>query len=302
VTRLNVAAIVGATATGKSSVAAEVAEQLGGEIVSCDSMQLYRGMNVGTAKPSQEMRKRVPHHMLDVREPTDAMTVAEFQAEGRAVISDIAARGRLPLIVGGSGLYFRALVDPFDFPARSLELRAALEETADTRGLPALYERLERVAPSAAKKIDPDNRRRVVRALEAVELSGELPQRAWSEFHSVYDLAVAGLRLDRRVLYQRIAARAAAMVADGLVEEAFRLDSDGMADSVRLALGYRQALEHRAAPPRELTDEIVRATKRFARRQESWFRHDPRICWFDAGRKDLARAVGEHLRSRLAVA
>jgi tRNA dimethylallyltransferase len=292
-----VAAIVGPTATGKSAAAVAVARHLGAEIVSVDSMQVYRGMDVGTAKATQEMRDLVPHHMLDVRSPKHRLTVAEFQALARAAIREVIERGRLPLLVGGSGLYFRAVVDDLRFPADDPERRARLEAEAARRGPAVLYERLRSLDPEAAGRMDPGNVRRIVRALEAIDASGRRfsEGRAWNDFESLYDLRVAGLRLARDALDERIAARVDAMLTAGLVDEVRGLEREGLGPTAQQALGYRQVLDAPGAAEEELRAAIVAATKRFARRQESWFRADPRVRWYDADARDLVDRLVEHL-------
>jgi tRNA dimethylallyltransferase len=281
----SVAAIVGPTAAGKSAAAVEVAERIGAEIISVDSMQLYRGMDVGTDKPSATDRARVRHHLVDVFEPSQSVSVAAFQRLARAAIEEITGRRRLPMLVGGSGLYFRAVVDDLRFPPSAPAVRAALEDELEREGALSLHRRLARVDPRAAGRINPTNARRTVRALEVMEITGERfsANDSLGKFESVYSLTVAGLSLPRATLRARIAERVQAMLDAGLAQEAKDLDSRGMGETARQALGYRQVL---AAGPDatvvELRDAIARATTRFARRQESWFKSDPRIEWFDA--------------------
>jgi tRNA dimethylallyltransferase len=285
-----VIALVGPTAVGKSALALRLAEDLGAEIVSVDSMQAYRLMDIGTDKATAEMRARVPHHLLDLKEPSEELTVAEYQKLARTAIAEIAQRGKLPLLVGGSGLYFRAVVDDLHFPPRSPLVRSGLEERAEREGSHALYAELRELDPHAAAKIEPGNARRIVRALEVIELTGQpfSSDSGWDRYESRYDLRVAGLTLDREELYERIAARVDRMLSDGLVEEAHAVAATGMSGTARQALGYRQVLDGGpSAGPSDVRDEIVRATKRFARRQLSWFRADPRIAWFDAGQQGL---------------
>jgi len=289
-----VAAIVGPTAVGKTELSLHVAEALGAEIVSLDSVQVYRGMDIGTAKPDQDTRARVPHHLVDVFDPSYDVTVAEFQSLARSAIEDIASRGKVPLLVGGSGLYYRAVVDEVSFPPQRAEVRERLEDEVGELGTPALYARLEEVDPKAAAKIEPDNARRIVRALEVVEITGRpfSDNVTWETYDSIYDLATVGLTRPRENLYERITARVDAMLAGGLVEEARSVASAGMGRTARQALGYRQVLE---CEPALLRDEIVKATKRFARRQESWFRADPRVEWFDLSQDPTGRAAMERL-------
>ena len=280
-----VLALVGPTAVGKSALAVEVAEVLGAEIVSIDSMQVYRGMDIGTDKATAEMRERVPHHLLDLWEPDHDLSVAEFQREARSAIDAIDERGRLPLLVGGSGLYFRAVVDDLEFPPRSAEVRARLEERIEEEGAQTLHDELAELDPVAAGRIEPANARRIVRALEVIELTGRpfSAADAWERYESRYDLRVAGLERPREVLYARISQRVSGMFDAGLIDEARRVAEAAMSVSARQALGYKQVFDAPAgAAPRDLESDIARATKRFARRQLSWFRSDPRVRWFDA--------------------
>lgn len=298
--RIPVAAIVGPTAVGKTAVSLEVAESLGAEIVSIDSMQLYKGMDIGTDKPDRAAMERVPHHLVDVVGPDREITVAEFQAMACAAIEDIHGRGKIALLVGGSGLYFRAAVDALEFPPHSPEVRAELEERADEEGSEALYSRLQSLDPKAAARIEPGNARRIVRALEVIELTGRpfSDNDSWETYESIYDLNVVGLTLEREDLYRRVAERVDRMIERGLVEEAGELFRRGMSLTARQALGYRQVLEG----PREidlLREQIVRATKRFARRQESWFRADPRITWMDADEAGLGGRIVAHFRAHV---
>lgn len=296
--KVPVAALVGATAVGKTELSLVLAEKLDAEIVSVDSMQIYRGMDIGTAKPSTSERNRVSHHLLDLKDPSEEVTVAEFRTLARGAIADIHERGRLPLLVGGSGLYFRAVVDALDFPPRSLEVRAALEAEADSIGPEALHGRLETLDPAAAAKIEPGNARRTIRALEAIEITGRpfSENDTWDAYKSVYELRVAGLARERAELYARIEERVDAMLSAGLVAEAKSLENPGR--TARQALGYRQILEMPEAAEDELRVEIARATKRFARRQESWFRADPRVMWFEVTDEKLEEVLMRHFAPR----
>ena len=298
-----VAAIVGPTAIGKTALSLEVAERFDAEIVSVDSMQVYRGMDVGTAKASAGERARVPHHLLDAFDPSHDVTVSEFQKLARDAIAEISGRGKLPLLVGGSGLYFRAIVDELEFPPRAQEVRDRLEEEAEERGAEALHERLTELDPKAAAKIEPANARRTIRALEAIEITGRpfSDNDSWDRYESIYDLAVAGLTASREVLFRRVESRVDDMMARGLVAEARAVDASGMSRTARQALGYRQILDSPDAPEDEIRAEIVRATKRFARRQESWFRSDPRVRWFDVAEPEVSTQVLEHFRGSLAL-
>ncbi|MGH2757643.1 MAG: tRNA (adenosine(37)-N6)-dimethylallyltransferase MiaA [Actinomycetota bacterium] len=287
--------LVGPTAAGKTELSLGIGERLDAEIVSVDSMQVYRGMDIGTAKPTPSELARVPHHLIDLYEPSHEITVAEFQHLARVEIEQIASRGSVPLLVGGSGLYFRAVVDRLEFPPRSADLRATLEAEAEDVGAETLHARLVELDPAAAAKIEPGNARRTIRALEAIELTGRpfSENKGWDRYESVFDLTIIGLTRDRPELQARIEARVDRMLADGLIEEARGLRSPSR--TARQALGYRQILDRPDAPVSEIRAEIARATRRFARRQESWFRSDPRVTWLDAAREDLEEAAIRHL-------
>jgi tRNA dimethylallyltransferase len=291
-----VLAIVGPTAAGKTALALEVAEALDAEIVSVDSMQIYRGMDIGTDKATAEMRALVPHHLIDLMDPGHPLTVSEYQELGRGAIEDIAGRGKTPLLVGGSGLYFRAIVDDLRFPPRSPEVRAELEAEVEREGAEALHRRLTELDPKAAAKIEPGNARRTVRALEVIELTGRpfSENEAWDSYDSVYDLTIAGITRDRDDLYERVAARVDRMFERGLVEEVKGLEGR-LGTTARQALGYKQILDAPDGNEQEWREATVRATKRFARRQESWFRSDPRIKWFEASSSEVIRRVTAYL-------
>jgi tRNA dimethylallyltransferase len=294
----SVAALVGPTAVGKTEVSIEVADRLGAEIVSLDSMQVYVGMDVGTAKPGTEVLRRVPHHLIDRFPPTHDLAVAEFQTLAREAIADIVARDRLPLLVGGSGLYFRAVVDDLEFPPRDEAVRTDLESEAEAIGAEALHVRLTEIDPLAASRIAPANARRTIRALEVIALTNRpfSENDAWDRYESRYRLRVAGLRRDRSELRSRIAARVQEMLDAGLQEEAERIVASGMGRTARQALGYRQVLDAEpgtTAP--ELAESITKATSRFARRQESWFKSDPRVTWFEADDPNLTSLLIAHL-------
>ena len=291
---MKVAAIVGPTAVGKTELSLEVAERLDCEIVSIDSMQVYRGMDVGTAKPLPQERDRVAHHLLDLFDPSEDITVAEFQRLARAAVEDIAGRGKLPLLVGGSGLYFRAVVEDLNMPPRSADVRDALEAEVEELGPSALHDRLKARDPIAAGRIEPGNARRIVRALEVIEVTGRpfSENDAWERYESIYDLKVVGLTRPREDLFARIEERVNHMLRDGLLTEAQELMRDGAGRTASQALGYRQVLEApKNATLLDVTDQIVRATKRFARRQESWFKADPRIVWIEADMPGLVSRV-----------
>ncbi|CCB77251.1 tRNA Delta(2)-isopentenylpyrophosphate transferase [Streptantibioticus cattleyicolor NRRL 8057 = DSM 46488] len=287
--------MVGPTAAGKSDLGTALAERLGGEVVNADSMQLYRGMDIGTAKLTPAERRGVPHHLLDVWEVTRTASVAEYQELARAEIDRLLAAGRVPVLVGGSGLYVRATIDALRFPGTDPAVRARLEAELDEHGSGALHARLAAVDPRAARSILPGNGRRIVRALEVIEITGapftaNLP--AAGPEGAVYDTLQIGVDVPRPVLDERITARVDRMWRDGLLEEVRRLEKSGLRDGLTAsrALGYQQVLAHFAGEctEQEARDETVRATKRFARRQDSWFRRDPRVHWLQGDAGELA--------------
>nr|WP_152363456.1 tRNA (adenosine(37)-N6)-dimethylallyltransferase MiaA [Microlunatus speluncae] len=281
--------LVGPTASGKSALALALAERLTAagrpaEIVNGDSMLVYRGMDIGTAKPTAAELAVVPHHLVDIYDIDKTATVAEFQGLARAVIDDCRARSVLPIVVGGSALYLRAIVDDFRFPGTDPELRAELEAELERHGPEPLHRRLAEIDPPAAELIEPRNGRRVVRALEVIALTGEPYQAALPDHVAALpDVRLIGLDVDRETLNRRIADRVHAMWRQGFVEEVRQLAGRGLRDGVTAsrALGYRQVLAYldgEIDEQRAMTDTIT-ATRRFARRQDGWFRRDPRIRW-----------------------
>ena len=274
--------MVGPTATGKSDLGVALARALGGEVVNADSMQLYRGMDVGTAKLTEAERQGVPHHLLDVWDVRHPATAAEYQSLARARLDALLEAGTTPVVVGGSGLYVRAALDVLDFPGTDPALRAELEAELEARGPEALHARLAALDPAAAGRMERTNGRRVVRALEVVLLTGAMPG-AMTEYQPHYATTYVGL--DRPDLTARTDLRVDRMWAAGLVEEVRALEGQGLREGVTAsrALGYAQVLGLLAG---ELTEpEAVEATKaatrRFVRRQRAWFRRDPRIRWLD---------------------
>ena len=266
----------------------KVAPAVGAEIVSIDSAQVYVGMNIGTAKPSPEELASVRHHMIDVSGPDETISVKVFRDAARGAIADIAARGRLPLLVGGSGLYFRAVVDPLEFPGTSPEVRRELNELAEDEGAEALFRRLEDLDAEAAARIEPANTRRIVRALEVIEITGQRFsdfRTSWDSYESIYDLKAVGLDPPKERLHGAIDQRVDHMIEAGLIDEVRGLLDEGLRDSLTSVqtLGYAQALNHIDGNSTldEAIEEMKRRTRRFARRQMSWFRSDPRIEWFE---------------------
>lgn len=281
-------ALIGPTASGKSPIALRLANAMNAEILSIDSMQVYRGMDVGTAKPPQEDRAKVPHHLLDLAGPGEPFSVAEFQRAAAKAIAGVRQRRRTPMLVGGSGLYYRAVVDELEFPPTDPGIRAALERQPRED----LWRRLTDLDADAALRIDPHNVRRIVRALEVIEMTG----RKFSSYRTAWDryssqgIAAAGLLVPPEVLRFRIEDRARAMFKGPLQEETSRLLELGYRDALVAApaIGYRQAIAalEGLVTEDEAFEETVRATVALARRQMRWFRRDPRIVWFDATELD----------------
>ena len=291
-----VVTVVGATAAGKSDLGVALARELGGEVVNADSMQLYRGMDIGTAKLTPEEQGGITHHLLDVWDVTVAANVAEYQRMARGVIDGLLAQGRTPVLVGGSGLYVRAAVDELEFPGTDPEVRARLEAELAELGSGELHRRLAAVDPPAAQAILPSNGRRIVRALEVVEITGASFTANLPGPESVYDTVQIGVQVPRPELDERIALRVDRMWAAGLVPEVEALVGVGLREgrTASRALGYQQVLAQLAGEcsEQQAREETVRATRRFARRQESWFRRDTRVNW-------LSRASAEDSGSLL---
>jgi len=298
---LTVVAIVGPTATGKSALSLALAEALAGEVVNADSMQLYRGMDIGTAKLTPAQRHGVAHHVLDIWDVTEPASVAEYQRLARQAIDGILARGRTPLLIGGSGLYVRAALEEFEFPGTDPALRARLEAELAEHGPGPLYARLRERDPEAATRILPSNGRRIVRALEVISLTGGPFTAALPDPRPVYNSVLLGL--DSAHLDERVATRVDQMWAAGFVDEVRALEAHGLRDgrTASRALGYQQVLRFLAGECTEpvARAETVRATRRFVRRQRSWFRRDPRIAWLDAARPDLMPAATKVIRDGL---
>lgn len=294
-------AIVGPTASGKSRLALALARAVDGELVNADALQVYRGFDVGTAKPSAAERAAVPHHLIDILDPSERYSAGRFAADARAALAQIRRRGRRPILVGGSGLYLRALLDGIGpLPAVEPAIEAELAERLAREGLPALRLELERLDPAGAERLAPGDTQRTLRAL-GVALSSGRPLSEWiarQPFGRVTIAAVrVGLTLDRTLLYDRIARRVDEMLAAGWLREIRLLLDSGLDPSLPAfqAIGYRQLAAHFRSECSldEAVESTVRATRRYARRQLTWFRRDDRIRWFDAAVPDLVDQVRE---------
>lgn len=281
-------AIVGPTATGKTAVAVEVARQLNGEIVSADSMLIYRYLNIGTAKPTSEERRGVPHYMIDIIDPDEPYSVALYQEQATRHIQEIAGRGRVPMLVGGTGLYVRSVIDHYDFAGAGFdpELRRRLQEEAEIHGREEMYRRLQEVDPVTAGKIHPHNLKRVLRALEVYYLTGRPV--SWQQEKKAgakYNLAMFGLIMERNLLYRRIEERVDKMLAAGLVEEVRQLLARGYGPELisMQGLGYKEMARYLAGQLTfaEAVSLLKRNTRRFAKRQLTWFGRDRRVHWID---------------------
>ncbi|MFC4497841.1 tRNA (adenosine(37)-N6)-dimethylallyltransferase MiaA [Streptomyces ovatisporus] len=294
-----VVAVVGPTAAGKSDLGVALARQLGGEVINADSMQLYRGMDIGTAKLAAEERAGVPHHLLDIWDVTAAASVAEYQRLARAEIDRLRSAGRVPVLVGGSGLYVRGAIDAMEFPGTDPEVRARLEGELAAEGSGVLHSRLAQADPVAARAILPSNGRRIVRALEVIEITGRPFTANLPGHEAVYETVQIGVDVARPELDARIASRVDRMWEAGLVAEVRALEAAGLRTgrTASRALGYQQVLANLAGEctEAEAREETVRATKRFARRQDSWFRRDPRVHWLSGAEPDRRELTGKAL-------
>ncbi|MFE2658028.1 MULTISPECIES: tRNA (adenosine(37)-N6)-dimethylallyltransferase MiaA [unclassified Brevibacterium] len=298
--------IVGATATGKSDLALDLAERLDGEIINSDSMQFYRGMDIGTAKLPVAERRGVPHHLIDILDVTEEATVQAFQTAAREAIADIRTRGRRPILVGGSGLYARAATDHMEFPGTDPEVRARLEaEVAADRW--AAHHRLAGLDPVAAEKIGTGDARRIVRALEVIELTGRPFSASLPDYTEIEPTIHLGLGVDRATLHARIATRVARMWEAGWVDEVRTLLDQGLTRgrTASRAIGYAQIQEHLAGAmsAAEAQESTIVRTRQFARRQDTWFRRDPRITWIDMSEAGAAapESPGSPLSRALAI-
>ena len=278
--------ICGPTASGKSQLAIDLAKEFDGEIVNADTMSLYRNMNIGTAKVMPDERQGIAHHMIDVLDPSEDANVAWFQREARKVIDEIISRGKRPILVGGTGLYIKAVVDEMNFPETNPEVRDRLNAEAEQIGKEAMYKRLQELDPAAAIAIDSQNLRRVIRALEVIEITGKpytanLPQEGATYYpNSIW----IGLDVPREVLDERIKIRAMKMFEEGLIEEVRDLVIDGLMSgtTARLGHGYAQIIEWQMGLNADPIEETIIVTRQYARRQETWFKREKRINWIEA--------------------
>ncbi|GER24235.1 tRNA dimethylallyltransferase [Zafaria cholistanensis] len=299
---LPIIAVVGPTGTGKSDLAIELALRLNGEVVNADALQFYRGMDIGTAKVPVAERRGVPHHLLDTMDVTQEASVAGFQVQARALFADIRARGRVPVLAGGSGLYVRAALDVLEFPPTDPQVRGRLEAEAAEGGIGPLLERLRGVDPDSAARLGDE--RRIIRALEVHAITGRpfssyMPRREYAQ-----PAVQIGLAIDRALLHERLAARVGRMVDAGLLEEVRRLDAAGLrrGRTASRAIGYSQFLDvlDGTATVAQAAERTVVATRQFARRQTTWFTADPRVHWLEATRPDLADAAEAIVRAAAA--
>jgi len=296
--------ICGPTAVGKTAASVEVAKAIGGEILCADSRTVYRYMDIGTAKPTEEQRREVPHHLLDVVDPSEVFTVVQFRDLAEEAIRNIHGRGRIPLLVGGTGLYIQAVVDGLTIPMvpPNWELRARLEEEARRLGPQVLHRRLAEVDPVSAQRIPPENVRRVIRALEVYEVTGRPISSLQSRTGSPYAVTMVGLTMDRPKLYARIAARVHEQVRQGLVEEVRSLLARGYSRELPAmqGLGYKEIAGYLEGeyPLEEAIRRVIVNTRRYAKRQFTWFLREPRIQWIDVDDlppADVARKILEVL-------
>lgn len=299
-------AIVGPTGVGKSEVGYLLAQRLEAEIISADSMQVYQGMDIGTAKPSFDCRQKVTHHLIDVVSVDHDFTVAGYQKLAREKITEIQGKGKLPLLVGGSGLYVRAVVDDLSFPPQeqAQNIREDLQRRAEEEEGESLFEELKRVDPESAKRVDPHNIRRVIRALEVYKLTGQpfsAYQKRWDRRESIYDLTMVGIALPRPLLYKRLDERVDKMLERGLLKEVKGLVERGYRSTLtaKQALGYKElvAFLDGVVSYKKAVQKMKQNTRHFAKRQLTWFRRDPRVAWFERKENEDAKALADRIES-----
>ena len=285
--RETIIAIVGPTAVGKTELSIEIAKRFNGEVISGDSMQVYKGMDIGTAKISSEEMQGVPHHLLDIKEPDEAYSAADFKVHVQRLVKEISDKGRLPIIVGGSGLYIQAALFDYNFPdiKRDEELTEQLEKQAQEEGIEEIYERLQQVDPKQAEKIHPNNHRRVIRALEIYETTGK-PKSEWELEQTVetpYNVIFIGLEMDRTELYEQINHRVDFMLEKGLLDEVKSLYNHGFKDTQAMrAIGYKEFIPYLEGKQtlEEAVEQLKQNSRRYAKRQYTWFRNKLAIDWY----------------------
>ena len=287
---MKVIAIVGPTAVGKTALSLEIAEKFSAEIINADAMQIYKGMDIGTAKLPLSQRRGIVHHQIDVLDPSEEANVSQYQKQSREIINDLLSKNVQPIMVGGSGLYVNSVLEDLEFPGTNLEVRAKYEEILDEKGVEALFKRLKEIDPKAAENILPNNARKIVRALEVNEITGKAFNAKLPEPSPIFSDVRIALDIPRDLLDQRIIDRVHQMFEDGFVDEVNRIEKNlRLGKTAFRALGYSQVLSLLSGEISE--DEAItltiNATKKFARRQLSWFRRDPLIHWLDATSPDL---------------
>jgi tRNA dimethylallyltransferase len=287
---LKVIAIVGPTAVGKTALSLEIAEKFSAEIINADAMQIYKGMDIGTAKLPLSQRRGIAHHQIDVLDPSEEANVSQYQKQSREIINNLLNKNVQPVLVGGSGLYVNSVLEDLEFPGTNLEVRAKYEEILDEKGVEALFQMLKEIDPKAAENILPNNARKIVRALEVNEITGKAFNAKLPEPSPIFSDVRIALDMPRDLLDQRIIDRVHQMFEDGFVDEVKSLEKNlRLGKTAFRALGYSQVLSLLSGEISE--DEAItltiNATKKFARRQLSWFRRDPLIHWLDATSPDL---------------
>ncbi|WP_453996786.1 tRNA (adenosine(37)-N6)-dimethylallyltransferase MiaA [Bacillus nitroreducens] len=285
--------LIGPTAVGKTKLSIELAKKLNAEIISGDSMQIYKGMDIGTAKITSEEMEGIPHHLIDIKEPHESFSVAEFQEVVRKLITEIHKRGKLPMIVGGTGLYIQSVIFDYQFTddASDPKYREILEQQVAEEGVDTLYQELQQIDPDSAKRIHPNNVRRVIRALEIFKTTGKTMTEYMDDQKQelVYDLALVGLMMDRELLYERINKRVDLMIESGLLHEVARFYSQGLRDCQSIqAIGYKELYEFLdgTISLEEAISKLKQNTRRYAKRQLTWFRNKMNVKWFDMGSKN----------------
>ena len=287
---MKVIAIVGPTAVGKTALSLDIAEKFSAEVINADAMQIYKGMDIGTAKLPLSQRRGIVHHQIDVLDPIDEANVSQYQKQTREIINDLLTKNVQPMLVGGSGLYVNSVLEDLEFPGTNLEVRAKYEEILDEQGVEVLYEMLKKIDPTAAQNILPNNARKIVRALEVNEITGKAFNAKLPEPSPIFSDVRIALDMPRDLLDKRISDRVHQMFEDGFVDEVKSIEKNLRLGKTALrALGYSQVLSLLAGEISE--DEAItltiNATKKFARRQLSWFRRDPLIHWLDATSPNL---------------